>query len=248
MMKLKLRMSYDGANYSGWQVQKNAPTIQKKLQDAVESVYGRRYSVTGCSRTDSGVHAKDYCCTLEIDDNCSVSIPVEKVPLVLNRFLPDDISVFGSQIVSDEFHPRYDVIYKEYEYIILNSDIKDPFLNNKAFLYSKKLDVSIMDMAAKMFVGTHDFQGFMSSGSSVVDTVRTIKYFSVKREGDIVKLNVAADGFLYNMVRILVGTLIEISEGKIKLDDLDEIIRSKDRGRAGFTAPPYGLYLNKVVY
>ena len=246
-MKIKLCLSYDGTKYSGWQVQKNAITIQQVLQDSIESVFGKRYSVCGCSRTDSGVHANFYCCTVDTEDFV-VSIPKNKIPIVLNRYLPDDLSVFAAEFVNDEFHPRYDVVYKEYEYLILNSEIKNPFYSNRAYQYPKMLDAEKMNKAAQSFVGKHDFSGFMSSGSDVVDTVRTIKYFEVERCGDFVKIRVAADGFLYNMVRILVGTLIEVSEGRVDIDSIPEIIESKDRKRTGFTAPACGLYLNKVVY
>lgn len=247
-MKLKIILSYDGTDYSGWQVQKNAKTVQGAFQDAVENVYGSRFSVTGCSRTDAGVHANSYCCSVEIPVECNINIPLEKIPVVFNRFLPDDISVLSAEVAADEFHPRYDVVYKEYEYIIHNSEIKNPFYSNRVFMYPKRLDEGLMNKAAQHFVGTFDFLGFMSSGSSVEDTVRTIKYFTVRRDGERVIINVAADGFLYNMVRILVGTLIEVSEGKINVNDVDDVILSKDRKRAGFTAPASGLYLNKIVY
>lgn len=247
-MKLKMFLSYDGTEYSGWQVQKNAKTVQEVFQDAVEAVYGTRYSVTGCSRTDAGVHANSYCCSVDVTDECGVNIPLKKLPVVFNRFLPEDVSVMSAEFADDNFHPRYDVVYKEYEYIIHNSEIKNPFYNHRVFMYPRRLDEKIMNDAAQHFVGTFDFCGFMSSGSSVEDTVRTIKYFTVKRDNDKIIINVAADGFLYNMVRILVGTLIEVSEGKISFDEIEDVIMSKDRKRAGFTAPSSGLYLNKIVY
>lgn len=247
ILKCKLIVAYDGTEYSGWQVQTNAPTVQKAVQDAVESLFGKRYSVTGCSRTDSGVHAKAFCCAVDFKDD-NVSIPVDKIPIVMNRYLPVDVSVLNAEFKDDSFHPRYDVVYKEYEYLIWNSPIRNVFLNNRAFCYPKTLDEKLMSDAADYFVGKHDFAGFMSVGSSVEDTVREIKYFTVRRVGDRVIINVAADGFLYNMVRILVGTLIEVSERKIAVGDIPEIIASKNRKNAGFTAPPEGLYLSKVVY
>ncbi|MBQ4116660.1 MAG: tRNA pseudouridine(38-40) synthase TruA [Clostridia bacterium] len=246
-MKIKLILNYDGSNYCGWQVQKNAPSIQYTLQDAVENVFGKRYSVTGCSRTDSGVHARCFCCTVDTAKDI-INIPVCKIPLALNRYLPDDIAVLSAEFVDDDFHPRYDVKYKEYRYLIWNSPVRNVFLNNKAFIYPIPLNEEVMDVAAKKFVGKYDFSAFMSAGSSVEDTVREIKYFEVKRDGDKVIVTVAADGFLYNMVRILTGTLIEVSTGKIDVEDIPKIIESKDRKNAGFTVPPQGLYLNKVVY
>ncbi len=245
-MKIKLRLAYDGTLYCGWQVQKNAISVQERVQDAVESIFGERFAVTGCSRTDSGVHANDFCCSVSVSEN--VKIPADRIPVAMNRYLPDDISILSAEYVSDEFHPRYDVDYKEYEYLIWNSEIKNPFLKNRAYIYPKKLNEDLMDICSKEFVGRHDFSAFMSSGSDVVDTVREIKYFNVSREGELVRINVAADGFLYNMVRILVGTLVEASEGKIAAEDIKSIIEKKDRKNAGFTAPPHGLYLNKVVY
>lgn len=246
-MKIKLILNYDGSNYCGWQVQKNAPSIQYTLQDAVENVFGKRYSVTGCSRTDSGVHARCFCCTVDTAKDI-INIPVCKIPLALNRYLPDDIAVLSAEFVDDDFHPRYDVKYKEYRYLIWNSPVRNVFLNNKAFIYPIPLNEEVMDVAAKKFVGKYDFSAFMSAGSSVEDTVREIKYFEVERDGDKVIVTVAADGFLYNMVRILTGTLIEVSTGKIDFEDIPKIIESKDRKNAGFTVPPQGLYLNKVVY
>ena len=245
-MNIKLIISYLGTEYCGWQVQKNAVSIQEKIQDAVQAVFGKRYDVKGCSRTDSGVHANYFCCCVCTDSD--KTIPEDKIPLALNRFLPDDISAKHAEYVSDTFHPRYDVKYKEYEYIIWNSPAKNPFLSDRAFHYPKKLDETIMDRAAKLIVGKHDFTSFMACGSSITDAVREIYYFNVIRDGEKVIINVAADGFLYNMVRILAGTLVEVSEGKISIDSIQGIIESKNRKNAGFTAPPQGLYLNKVVY
>ena len=246
-MRFRLHLSYDGTRYCGWQVQKNAVSVQETLQDAIEAVFSNRGTVTGCSRTDSGVHANFYCCVVNIESS-EVNIPADKLPLVVNRFLPQDISVLEALYVDDDFHPRYDVKYKEYEYLIWNIPIRNPFLTNRAFIYPNALNEGLMNEAAQLFLGIHDFAGFMSSGSSVENTVRCIKYFNVSREGDLLRVNVAADGFLYNMVRILVGTLIEVSNGKIHIDDIPDIIESKDRKRAGFTAVAEGLYLNKVVY
>lgn len=246
-LKIKLIIAYEGTRYSGWQVQNNAITVQKVVQDAVESVFSERYAVTGCSRTDSGVHANNYCCAISVGDS-HISIPAEKLPIVFNRYLPADVSVLKAEFIDDGFHPRYDVKYKEYEYVIWNSPVRNPFLNNRAYIYPKKLDEKLMDKASKLFVGKYDFSAFMSSGGSVTDTVREIKYFNVHRDGDKVILNVAADGFLYNMVRILTGTLVEVSEGKIDIAEIPRIIAEKDRKNAGFTAPPEGLYLNKIIY
>lgn len=246
-MIIKLFISYKGTRYSGWQVQKNAPTVQKTLQDSIEQLLGYSISLTGCSRTDSGVHANIYCCSVDTNGQ-DMTIPMDKLPIALNHRLPSDISALQAEAATQDFHPRYDIKYKEYEYLIWNEVFHNPFLNDSSYHYPKHLDEKIMNDAAKLFVGRHDFSSFMSSGSDVEDCVRNILYFNVTRDGSRIKINVAADGFLYNMVRILTGTLIEVAEGKIKIEDIPFIIESKNRRNAGFTAPAQGLYLNKVVY
>ncbi len=246
-MKILLKISYLGTDYCGYQVQKNAISIQERLQDAVCGVFGHRYPVTGCSRTDSGVHANEFYCTVDTDENAN-SVPLDRVPAAMNNLLPDDIAVYTAEAKSEDFHPRYSAKSKQYRYVIWNGRQKNPFMNNRAYHYAKPLDAEKMSKAAEKFIGEHDFRGFMSSGSSVESTVRTIYDASVVREGDCVIFTVSGNGFLYNMVRIIVGTLIAVSEGKIPLDEIDEIIASCDRSRAGMTAPACGLYLNRVTY
>lgn len=246
-MKLLLKLAYLGTRYCGYQVQKNAVSIQEKIQDCIEAVYSNRYNVTGCSRTDSGVHARCFYCTVDAGDDC-YKIPIASVPVVLNKYLPEDISVTEAFLVDDSFHPRYNVKYKEYEYLILNSKIRDPFYGDRAYRVAFPLDVEKMDRAAKKICGRHDFKAFMAAGSSVQDTVRNVIDCTVSRNGNLVSIKISADGFLYNMVRIIAGTLIDVSCGKIEEDRIEEIIASCDRSMAGFTAPPCGLYLNRVVY
>lgn len=245
-MKILLELAYVGSAYSGFQVQENAPSIQKALQDALEMFFHTELKLSGCSRTDAGVHAKQFFATIEGD--ISESFPIDRLPKAVARLLPGDIALLSARRVDDTFHVRYDVKYKEYEYHILNTEASDPFMLGRVYHYTRPLDAELMQEAAQHFVGTHDFKGFMASGSKVVDTVRVIRYFTVTREGPLVRIKVAADGFLYNMVRILCGTLIAVSEGRIPLDSLDEIIASKERSRAGATLPPDGLYLSRVVY
>ena len=247
-MKILFELSYLGTAYHGYQVQNGSglPTVQKAMQDAVENLFGKRFCLSGCSRTDAGVHARQFFCTADGVD--SITVPEDKIPLAIARFLPSDISVRSARYVSDSFHVRYDVDYKEYEYTVLNTRLADPFYSSRAWHCPKRLDVDKMNAAAAHFVGKHDFAAFMAQGSSVRDTVRTVKYFDVRREGDLVIMRVAADGFLYNMVRILCGTLVAVSEGKISEKDIPEIIRSCDRTRAGMTLVPDGLCLSKVVY
>ena len=244
MRNLLLRLMYNGTAYHGWQVQPNGITVQEALQDAVEKIFGVRENVTGCSRTDSGVHANDFCCNIRTEN------PIECYRLVaaLNAVLPGDICVKSAEEVPLDFHARYNCVSKQYVYKVWNTNYKNPFLENRAWHYKNKLDEAFLNEQAKQFIGTYDFKAFCSSGSSVEDTVRTVKAFSVERNGDEVLFFVEADGFLYNMVRIMVGSLIEISENKIEKDKLLDIIKSGDRNLAGRTAPPQGLYLNKVNY
>lgn len=244
MRRLLLTIQYDGSSYHGWQVQKNAITIQEVLQNAIEKVFGKRLDVIGCSRTDSGVHANDYKVSFDTDMN----IEAESVVLALNGYLPKDVAVLDCCEVDIDFHPRYNVKTKQYVYKLYNAKIRNPFLADYALHYRRAIDVEYLNKEAQAFVGAYDYSGFCSVDSDVEDTVRNVKSFSVTREGDMVYFTVEADGFLYNMVRIMVGTLLFVSEGKIKEGELKGVILSKDRKRAGKTAPPQGLYLNKVNY
>ena len=245
-MKILLEIAYVGTLYHGFQVQNNAPSVQKTLQNALEGFFGKKLLLSGCSRTDSGVHAKQFFCTVE--GEIAETFPIEKLPIAASRFLPDDIAVLSAKRVEDSFHVRYDVVYKEYEYLILNRAEKDPFLSSRAYHYPRALDVDEMNKAAALIVGKHDFASFMAAGSKIVDSVRTVKSCSVEKNGDLVTVRVSADGFLYNMVRIICGTLIAVSEGKIKAEDIPGVIDACDRKKAGMTLPPDGLYLAKVVY
>jgi tRNA pseudouridine38-40 synthase len=246
-VKYLLTIAYDGRRYCGYQVQKNGNTVQEELCRAAEAVFGRSCPITGCSRTDSGVHAKDFKATLEIEGE-TPSIPPEKVAVAMNCHLPEDIAVLSSCVVADAFHPRYDVTAKEYRYLIHNVPSRDPFLAGRAWHYPRPLNVSLMNEAARAFVGEHDFAAFMASGSDVTDTVRTVFDCRVTRDGDTVAITVSGNGFLYHMVRIMVGTLVAVSEGKLLSSDIANILACRDRSRAGITAPACGLYLNAVTY
>lgn len=244
MRNLLLTISYDGSNYHGWQIQNNAITVQEVFQKAVEKVFCEKLDIKGCSRTDSGVHANMYCLSLKTDMNISN----ESVVRALNTYLPKDIAVNSCEEMDDDFHARYNVKTKEYIYKLYNGKIRNPFLEKYAFQYRYPIDIDYLNKEAKAFVGTYDYSGFCSAHSGVEDTVRTVKDFKVWREDDMVYFKVEADGFLYNMVRIMVGTLLFVSEGKIKEGELKDVILSKNRKRAGKTAPAQGLYLNKVNY
>ncbi|MCD7797563.1 MAG: tRNA pseudouridine(38-40) synthase TruA [Clostridiales bacterium] len=244
MKKLVITIRYDGTNYHGWQVQDNVITVQQTFQDAVEKVFQSRLDVVGCSRTDAGVHANMYVLSLDTD----MDIDCKGVIAALNTKLPKDIAVIDCKVGENDFHPRYSCVSKEYIYKLYNGKIRDPFLANYSYFYKYPIDADYLNEQAQAFVGTYDYSGFCSVKSKVMNTVRTVKSFSVARDGDMVIFKVEADGFLYNMVRIMVETLLFVSEGKIKKDTLKDIILSKDRKKAGKTAPPQGLYLNKVNY
>ena len=246
-MKYLLTIAYDGRNYCGYQVQKNGVSIQEMLGRAAERVFGVSCAITGCSRTDSGVHARDFKATLVPDEGAN-GIPTDKIPTVMNVALPDDIAVLSAVAVEESFHPRYDVVWKEYVYTIHNHRARDPFLVGRTWHIPRRLDEAIMQEAATAFLGTHDFSSLMAAGSDVVDPVRTIYRCDVIRNGDTVTVSVSGDGFLYHMVRILVGTLVAVSEGKLLPEDIPAILASRDRLRAGMTAPAAGLCLNRVSY
>ena len=246
-MQILLEFTYNGTGFAGYQVQPGKVTVQSAVQDAIEAVYGERYPLKGCSRTDAGVHALQYFATFETEK----SIPLDRLPMALNAVLDSRIAVLSARVVSDDFHVRHDAQYKEYEYLIHTNAVPDPFLVGRVWHFSKKLrcdGIERMRAAAEAFVGKHDFSGFMSVGSNVADTVRTVKYLDIICEGDLIRVRIAADGFLYNMVRIIVGTLIEVGAGRIEPSDMADIIASCDRSRAGMTAPPEGLYLRRVKF
>ncbi|MBQ8892981.1 MAG: tRNA pseudouridine(38-40) synthase TruA [Clostridia bacterium] len=242
--KLLLKIRYNGAAFVGWQVQKNGKAVQEQMQDAIEAIYGTRVGVTGCSRTDSGVHAMEYCLCFDPPR----AMEMKRIPFALNSVLPDSISVLSCQEVPADFHPRYHAVAKEYIYRFYDGFAPDPFKNGLAFHERKGLDAGLMDRAAKHFLGTHDFKAFMSTGSKIEDTVRTIYYSKVERVGNDVTFRVVGDGFLYNMVRIMAGTLLFVSMGRIPEEALPAIIEQGDRAACGKTMPAYGLYLNKVYY
>lgn len=245
MSRRLLTIKYDGSNYCGWQVQDNASTVQFNVQKSLESIIGELPGgIVGCSRTDSGVHANMYCLHFDYDGD----ITNEKLVMAMNSRLPQDISAVECREVHDDFHARYSCKGKTYIYKIHNSKQRDPFKYKYALQVSRYIDENLLNNAAKAFVGTHDFSGFCSTGSSVKSTVRTVTECSVTRQGDDVIIKISADGFLYNMVRIIVGTLLDVVSGKTNAEDLPKIIQSKDRNLAGVTVKPHGLYLNNVYY
>lgn len=252
-MKLLLKISFLGSNYNGYQVQPDKPTVQQKLNEASARIFGFECDVVGCSRTDSGVHANEFCvCISKKGENeLDCTIPMQSIPFAFNSVLPDDISVFHAETVESTFHPRYCVKSKEYIYKIWNSPIKNPFVAGRAYHIPQVFSddtITKMNEAAKHFCGKHDFCSFMAQGSKIVDTTREVKDAEVFRDGDFVVFRVSADGFLYNMVRIMCGTLLLVAQCKAEPSDMDRIIDSKNRKNAGITVPACGLYLNKVEY
>lgn len=253
-MKILLTLSYLGGNFSGYQVQGDKRTVQGELTRASKELFGFDCDITGCSRTDAGVHARSFKATVTRKGETSLEthILADKIPLAMNAHLSNDISVIDAEWVNDSFHPRYDVKYKEYIYRIYTGRVRDPFEDGRAWdVHYDVFDdnaLNRMNEAASHFVGEYDFSAFMASGSKVESTVRDVKYASVEKNGNVITFKVAANGFLYNMVRIMTGTLVAVALGKIAPDDIPGIIESKDRARAGMTAPACGLYLNKVVY
>lgn len=242
---LLLTLSYDGSRFHGWQVQQNALSVQEVFQDALSKIIGEAFEVKGCSRTDSGVHANMYCISVKTEHK----IPAERLKAALNRFLPKSVAVLDAKEVPPGFHARYSCKSKEYIYKIWNSQTRNPFLDGYALHYRYPLDTEKLDAAAQAYVGSHDFTSFCTLDKRQKgDFVRTVKRFSVTRDKELVVMRVEADGFLYNMVRIMVGTLLRVAQGKIAPDEIPGIIEAKDRAKAGPTAPACGLYLNRVNY
>lgn len=252
-MKILLDISFLGTAYCGYQVQPNAKTIQGELTRATKELFGFDCDIVGCSRTDSGVHANHFFAAVNKkgSEGIDTSVPIEKIPGALDFYLPPDITVTSASWVDNSFHPRYDVKHKEYIYKIWNGRSRNPFLQGRSWHYPRKIndiDLKNMNTAAQCFVGTYDFSTYMSANSGVKSTIRTVYSASVERDGDVITFRICGDGFLYNMVRIMTGTLIYVCEKKIDPDDIISITNAKDRNRAGITAPAEGLYLNSVTY
>ncbi|MCL2088853.1 MAG: tRNA pseudouridine(38-40) synthase TruA [Oscillospiraceae bacterium] len=244
MRNLLFKIAYKGTAYHGWQVQSNALTVQEVVCKAVERVMGR-HDVSGCSRLDAAVHANAYYFNIITES----SIPCGGMAAALNIALPGDISVLDCRQVPMDFHPRYSACKKEYIYKIWNSPHRNPFMEGLVLNYKYPLDIDRINAACLPFIGTHDFIGFCSSGANLRGgSVRTIFDMKAVRDGELVTISVTGDGFLYNMVRIMTGTLIYKKGGCPSADEIAEIIESKSRGRAGKTAPACGLYLNEVYY
>ncbi len=243
MRNIKLTIQYNGQNYCGWQKQNDSLGIQGTIEKAIYDITKEKVKIIGSGRTDAGVHALGQVANFNTD----CDIPIEKIPNALNSKLPKDISIIAAEEKDIDFHSRYCAKGKRYRYIIYNNSYRTPIYNNISYFVKYDLDIEKMKKEAKALVGTYDFKGFMSSGSSVKDTVRTIYDIQIFNQDDLTIIEVEGNGFLYNMVRILVGTLVDIGRGRIETDMLS-IIKSKSRSMAGHTAPAHGLFLKKVDY
>lgn len=241
---IKIIIKYLGKNYHGWQKQFGEKTIQGEIEKAAEKVFKQKIDLIGSGRTDAGVHALGQTANFKIKNN----IPEEKVLYALNSNLPKDIRVVDSREVDMEFHSRYNAIGKTYQYNIYNSRIIDPFRKDTSYFIPYKLDIDKILRSKDYFIGEHDFQAFMAAGSSVQSTVRKIFKINMTSKDNLISFNITGNGFLYNMVRIIIGTLIDVGRGKIEENTIENIILSRDRKFAGHTAKAEGLFLKKVYY
>ena len=245
-MQILLKVQYDGTNYSGFQRQKNALTVQEKLEDALTLVLGCKITVTAASRTDAGVHALGQMVCFYAKKTL---VPIAKLPHVINAHLPPDISVVGSREVPESFNPRFDAKYKTYTYNFFCASFPNPLKNRHSVFVPGQLDIESMSVAAGFFIGKHDFAAFCATGSSQKTTVREVYACKCEAFHDgTVTMTITGSGFLYNMVRIIAGTLYYVGIGKIPTFSLPEIILSGQRTRAGKTMPPRGLILVEVGY
>ena len=244
MNHIALRLGYDGAAYHGWQRQKNAVTVQETLENALSRLYKQKITAIGCGRTDAGVHARKYLANFRTEGN----IPTDRLPLALNALLPPDIAVTGACPVDEDFHAVFSCTRKEYTYYIRSGGYRDPFERQRTWFRPEKLNVDVMRRAAEGFLGTHDFAAVRSVGTNVKTTVRTVYDFDIRAEGDLISLRIAASGFLYNMARAMVGTVVYAALGKLRPEDIPAILDAGDRCLAGPTVPPQGLYMTDVRY
>ena len=247
MRNIALILMYNGTAYHGWQVQKTEVSVAQTLERGLGMVCGHPVKVTGCGRTDAGVHAEHYVANFRTDSR----IPVDRLPFAVNTHIPEDIVVKAAYEVAEDFNAIGSCIKKEYTYRIYNSRIRNAFLVNRVWFYPKQLDADVMNRAAQHFVGTHDFASVRSVGTETKTTVRTVHYFDIARDPkqpEMIVCRVCADGFLYNMVRAMVGTCVYASEGKLAPDDIPALLEGRNRTDAGPTAPPQGLYMTNLWY
>lgn len=244
MRNIKLILEYDGNNYCGWQRQKNGISIEETLENAIRDFLKEDIKVLGASRTDSGVHALGQVACFTTNS----IIPNYKIPGAINIRLPKDIVIVKAEEVEMDFHPIYSAKRKKYIYKIINRTMKSAIMRNYYWHVGYNLDFENMKKASSYFIGEHDFSAFKSKGGSTKSSVREVYSLDIIKDEDFITVSIEGNGFLYNMVRIIVGTLIDVGRGRIHYKDIENIIKSKDRQKAGITAKPYGLYLEKVYY
>lgn len=244
MHRIKLIIEYDGSNYHGFQRQINAHTIQAEIEQGISKLTGENITIISAGRTDTGVHALGQVVAFDTDSR----IPFDRWSLALNSVLPPDIRVIKSELAPADFHPRYDAISKIYNYKIYRKEQGKTIFRNYALCMTEPLNIPAMQEACKLIEGTHNFKSFCASGSSVKNFERTVKSCTLTEEWPFVNLEIEANGFLYNMVRIIMGTLLEIGQNNLKPDSITHIIKAENRAAAGPTAPPQGLYMVEVKY
>jgi tRNA pseudouridine38-40 synthase len=244
MRNIKLTIEYDGTAYHGWQSQINARAVQDEVNMAVTRLTGEDIAVIGASRTDQGVHALGQVCNFTTES----SIPAEKFAYALNTLLPEDITVKASAEMDESFHSRFSAIAKKYRYLIYNSRHPSALLRHRACHVPLQLEFCAMRKAAGFLLGTHDFSAFRATGGNTKTAVRTITAVELASREELIEFEITGNGFLYNMVRIIAGTLIYVGQGKLEAGEVPDIIKSCDRKRAGKTAPAHGLYLVEVYY
>lgn len=244
MKRIRLTVAYDGTDYCGWQVQKNGITVEEVLNRALSRLTGEDITVIGASRTDAGVHARGNVAVFDTDTR----IPAERIACALNTLLPEDVVAVKSEEVPTGWHPRRCVSVKTYEYRILNREVPDPIRRRDTYFVSFPLDIERMREAAEYLKGEHDFKSFCSAHTAVKDTVRTIYDLEIEKEEDLITIRVRGNGFLYNMVRIIAGTLAGVGRGYFEPGEVKKMLDDKDRTKAGVTAPPQGLTLVGIAY
>lgn len=243
-MRYLLRVAYDGTGYSGWQIQPNDVTVEGKLKSALNTLLKGETELIGASRTDAGVHADGNVAVFDAD----TTIPAEKFKYALNNLLPEDIVVTESMQVAEDFHPRHCDSKKTYQYNILNTPLPDPNRRHNTHFYRGSLNIDKMKQAAQYIIGEHDFNCFKAAGAQTETSVRTVYSLDIERNNDVISITISGNGFLYNMVRIIAGTLIQVGAGRIAPEALETIIASRDRQQAGPTAPAKGLTLKRIEF
>lgn len=244
MKNIKLTIAYDGTNYSGWQRQNNARTVQEEIEKALYKILKKSITIHGSGRTDAGVHALGQVASFTDD----FDLPVNKIPFVINNVLPKDIVIKTAEKMDMDFHARYCAKGKKYIYKIFNDSIRNPIYRNHTCYINGDINIKKLTQASKYFIGEHDFRTFMASGSNIKNTVRTIYNINIYKKDKFIILEYDGNGFLYKMVRIITATLLDINFNRISPKDIESIIKSKDRSKAKHTAPAQGLYLDEVYY